>query len=87
MPVGVLFWLEKRLVEKLKQIEIVVEDSCESIGILGKMEGENMMKVFRAQSLIFSWSEVIELLKSLHHGCENHTPEITSICKNYSPRR
>ena len=74
MPVGVLFWLEKRLVEKLKQIEIVVEDSCESIGILYKMEGENMMekhlKVFRAHSLIFSWSEVIELLKSLHHGCE-----------------
>ena len=66
---------EKRLIERLKQIEIVVQDSSESTGISGKMEGENTMekrlRVFRAHSRIFLWwSEVIELLKSLRVGID-----------------
>ena len=42
-----------------------MEDSSKSIGILGKMEGENTMekRLFRAHLRIFTWrSEVIELL-------------------------
>ena len=66
---------EKHLVERLKQMEIVVQDSSKSTGILGKMEGENSMekcqRVFRAHSHIFLWrSEVIDLLKSLRHRCD-----------------
>ena len=53
-----LFWRQKCLVERLKQIEIVtVQDSSKSTGISSKIEGENMMekrlRVFCAHSHIF----------------------------------
>ena len=69
-----LFWSEKRLVERLKQIEIVPSQQDFS----GEMEGENTMekrlRMFRAHSRIFlCWSEVIELLKSFRAGIIDET--------------
>ena len=65
-------------VGRLKQIEIVIQDSSKSTGISGKIEGENTMekrlRVFRAHSRIFPWwSEDIELLKSLCAGIIDET--------------
>ena len=61
-------------------------DCSKSIGISGKMEGENTMekrlKVFRAHSRIFPWrSEAIELL----NRCMVDTGYNVATYKDYSP--
>ena len=75
-------WWEKRLVERLKQIEIVVQDSSKSTGISGKMEGENTMekrlRVFRAQG------SRLRVRVSLRNKCLNSIFFFSFVCFFFS---